>query len=116
MTDREYGNLSDFLFEHEQQIRAEYVGVPSESFMWNYTRYTPEITFLLAVMAAVRGLPGLDRFTGPNTFTEEIEHAWATYRRDVVQDSLQLQEVSDIETASGPTPVVGDNDAESDEG
>lgn len=77
--EREYINLSDFLFEHADQIRELYRG---SAVAPTYSAIIPEIDLLLAVMDAVRELPGLDMPPdAPSRFDRDIDRAVAAYRK-----------------------------------
>ncbi|HEY0873602.1 MAG TPA: hypothetical protein VGD94_09025 [Vicinamibacterales bacterium] len=78
---REYYNLSDFLSDHAEQIRAHYRGAPPGGYLPDYTEYAPEIDLLLDIMDAVRGLPGLDRVPeAASAFDADLAQAVAKYR------------------------------------
>ena len=80
--EREYTNLSDFLFEHADQLRELYRGTAPEAYVPAYVDIIPEIDLLLAVMDAVRELPGLDTPPdGPSRFDRDIDRAVAAYRK-----------------------------------
>jgi hypothetical protein len=107
LTDREYSNLSDFLFDHAKQIRAEYLGPCADD--TDYTVYAPEIQLLLAVMDAVRVLPGLDKFDPPSMFDRDLHRALAAYHVARLQAAAMHAEPARVRqqalTPSSATPA-----------
>ena len=96
MTRREYGNLTDFLGDHADQLEDQYKQPPPETGDVDYTDVFREIDCVAAIMRALEhaiDAEGLDRAKARDVFTRGLLKASAEYVQKTIAEGRIVREV-----------------------